>query len=86
MDKKKEIEENFEVLKDFLVNLSKDIEKEYIENKDYPRFKRLHKWYQNKKDLDILVSRLNYIEASILFMIDDAPKWKGVRGPEWKFL
>ena len=50
-----------------------------------PRFKRLHKWYQNKKDLDILVSRIDHIESSILFMIGDAPKWRGVKGPKWKF-
>ena len=82
---KKEIMENFEVLKDFLTNLSDTVEKDYVENVDYPRFKRLHKWYQNKKDIDILVSRLNRVEASILFMVDDAPKWQGVKAPKWNF-
>ena len=82
---KDETEKNFEVLKDFLINLSNDIKKDYINNKDYPRFKRLHAWFQNKKDLDILIRRINHIEASILFMVKDAPKWKGVKGPKWKF-
>jgi hypothetical protein len=76
---KKEIEENFEVLKEFLLDLSKDVEKEYVKNKDYPRFKRCHKYYQIEKDLEILVTRLNHIEASILFIIDDAPNWEGVK-------
>lgn len=76
---KKEIEENFEVLKDFLMRLSETTEKEYVKNVDYPRFKRLHKWYQNKKDLDILISRINRVESNVLFMIEDAPKWKGVK-------
>ena len=80
-----EIEKNFEVLKDFLVNLSNDIEKDYINNKDYPRFKRLHEWYQNKKDLDILVHRMNHVESNTIFMLSDSHKWKGVKGPKWKF-
>jgi hypothetical protein len=83
---KKEIEENFEILKEFLLDLSKDVEKEYVKNKDYPRFKRCHEWQQKKKTLDILVKRLNHVEASILFMIEDAQNWKGIKGPKYKFL
>jgi DNA-binding transcriptional regulator GbsR (MarR family) len=71
---KKEIEENFEILKEFLAELSKNVEKNYIENENYPRFKRLHKWYQNKKDLDILVTRLNHVKSNILFMVSDATR------------
>ena len=75
---KSEIENYFELFKNYLKILSEDVEKEYIQNNKYPRDLRLHKWYQCRKDIDISIKRLNHIEGKLFGIIEDAPRWEDV--------
>ena len=71
----KEIVDIFSLIRKYLKSLSEDVESEYINNEKYSRKVRVHKWYQNGKDIDGLILKLNNMEAKIIFMVNDAPKW-----------
>ena len=71
----KEIVDTSSLIRKYLKSLSEDVESGYINNEKYSRKVRVHKWYQNRKDIDGLILKLNSTEAKIVFMINDAPKW-----------
>ena len=71
----KEVRNTFSLIREYLKDLSEDVDSEYVENVKYSRKMRLHKWLQNKKDIDGLILKLNNVEAKIIFMVNDAPKW-----------
>ena len=73
--KKEEVSETFLLMREYLQGLSEDVENEYVNKSEYIRQIRLHKRLQNRKDIDGMISKLNNIEAKIIFMINDAPKW-----------
>ena len=79
---KEEIKNTLIEFEAYLDLLCEAIDNEYVDNKEYWREKRLHKWKQNLKDLKILKRRVKLMRHRTLSMIDEAPMCIGRKIPK----
>ena len=71
------LERNFSTFKEYLTQLSDEIEEDFVNNKEFNRKIRKHKWHQLLKDIKSLNSKLNIIYGKITFLRDvESYQWK----------
>ena len=80
---KEEVKDTLIVFEAYLDLLCEAIDAEYVDNKEYWRERRLHKWKQNLKNLKILKRRVKLTRHNTLSMIDEAPRSIGRKMPKF---
>jgi hypothetical protein len=71
------LEKNFDIFKRYLSQLANEIEEDFVNNEEFDRKVRKHKWYQLLKDVKSLNSKLSVIYGKITFLRDvESNQWK----------